>query len=417
MAALRASAGPFLSLLSSASGSAPTRSLPPLLRRLQQPLLPVSLRIPGPAVAAITSVSGILSDIWESILRAVPKKKTSHMKKRHRQMAGKALKDVSELVKCPGCGRPKRAHILCPYCVQSHPTDVFAIAPTKTSLLTASGSSNIRIYSTEQPDFPLTQTLQGVHKLGCHHLVTSANGQKAASAGFGGEVKLWSLGEDGSWAEDGSIVDGNKAGEVWAISLSEDGRYLASTTYDGRVNVWETSSKEKIREYETKGSFGMSIHLSVDGRFTASGHESGSVYIFNNDTGRLLHSLPGLIKPVRALAFSPGCKLLAAAGDAKTIAIYDVSSGEQIANLSGHAAWIMSLDWSDTGEYLLSGAFDGKAKIWSLETRMCVATHSESDQTLWTVKWLPKSAAHRAEMFAVAGAGKSISFYREASGS
>lgn len=63
----------------------------------------------------------------------------------------------------------------------------------------------------------------------------------------------------------------------------------------------------------------------------------------------------GLIKPVRAVAFSPGCKLLAAAGDAKAIGLYDVASGEQIANLTGHGAWIFSLSWSDTGEYLLSG--------------------------------------------------------------
>ncbi|KAK0653354.1 Meiotic recombination protein rec14 [Lasiodiplodia hormozganensis] len=297
----------------------------------------------------------------------------------------------------------------------AHPTDIFAVAPTKTTLLSASGSSSIHVYSTTEPDFPLTQTLHDAHKLGCHHIATSANGQKAASAGFGGDVKLWALAEDGSWKAEGSIADGSKAGEVWAISLSEDGQYLAGTTHDGRINVWETSSKEKIREFETKGSFGMCIHLSVDGRFTASGHENGSIYVFNNETGRLLHSLPGLIKPIRALAFSPGCKLLAAAGDARTIALYDVGSGEQVANLSGHAAWIMSLDWNDTGEYLLTGSFDGKAKIWSIETKACVATHSESDKTLWSVKWLPKT--HRAEMFAVAGAGKSISFYREASGS
>lgn len=61
------------------------------------------------------------------------------------------------------------------------------------------------------------------------------------------------------------------------------------------------------------------------------------------------------MKPVRAVAFSPGGKLLAAAGDAKVIALYDVSSGEQVANLMGHGAWVMALDWSDTGEYLLSG--------------------------------------------------------------
>ena len=94
---------------------------------------------------------------------------------------------------------------------------------------------------------------------------------------------------------------------------------------------------------------------SFDGRFTASGHESGNVYVFNNDTSRLLHSLPGLVKPVRAVAFSPGGKLLAAAGDARIIALYDHASGEQVANFTGHSAWITSLDWSHTGEYLLSG--------------------------------------------------------------
>lgn len=34
-------------------------------------------------------------------------------------MAGKALKDVTALNKCSSCGRLKRAHVLCPYCVES----------------------------------------------------------------------------------------------------------------------------------------------------------------------------------------------------------------------------------------------------------------------------------------------------------
>lgn len=88
---------------------------------------------------------------------------------------------------------------------------------------------------------------------------------------------------------------------------------------------------------------------------TASGHQNGSVHVFNNSTGRLVHSLQGLIGPVRSVAFSPGCTYLAAAGDARVIAIYNVKSGEQVANLSGSGSWIMSLDWNANGEYLLSG--------------------------------------------------------------
>lgn len=145
-------------------------------------------------------------------------------------------------------------------------------------MLSASGSSSIKIYSIVDPDFPLVQTLDNAHKLGCHHLVTSGNGGTAASAGFAGEVIIWSK-SDEKWIEKGTILganflpytdwakadsysDGNKAGEIWAIALSEDGQYLASTSIDGRINVWDNlANRSKIREFETKGSFGMSIDL------------------------------------------------------------------------------------------------------------------------------------------------------------
>lgn len=57
-------------------------------------------------------------------------------------------------------------------------------------------------------------------------------------------------------------TDGNKAGEIWAIALSENGQYFAATSFDGRMNVWDNlADGAKIREFETKGSFGMSIDL------------------------------------------------------------------------------------------------------------------------------------------------------------
>ena len=41
-----------------------------------------------------------------------------------------------------------------------------------------------------------------------------------------------------------------------------DGQYLAATSFDGRINVWDSlANGAKIREFETKGSFGMCIDL------------------------------------------------------------------------------------------------------------------------------------------------------------
>lgn len=58
-------------------------------------------------------------------------------------------------------------------------------------------------------------------------------------------------------------LDEKNTSEVWAVALSEDGRYLAGTTHDGRINVYDTQSEhfERIREFETKGSFGMCIDI------------------------------------------------------------------------------------------------------------------------------------------------------------
>jgi WD40 repeat protein len=58
--------------------------------------------------------------------------------------------------------------------------------------------------------------------------------------------------------------DQNKPGEIWAIAISADGQYLAGSSINGKVNVWSLNKAEnmpKIREYETKGSFGLCVDL------------------------------------------------------------------------------------------------------------------------------------------------------------
>ncbi|KAI5793056.1 hypothetical protein EDC01DRAFT_615785 [Geopyxis carbonaria] len=79
-----------------------------------------SLLFPALAVPASfhLNIPTLLPGILESILRAVPKKKQSHSRKRMRQLAGKALKDVTALNRCSACGKVKRSHLLCEHCVQ-----------------------------------------------------------------------------------------------------------------------------------------------------------------------------------------------------------------------------------------------------------------------------------------------------------
>ncbi|KAJ2884130.1 hypothetical protein IWW38_005461 [Coemansia aciculifera] len=72
--------------------------------------------VQSPLRASLGVGLGLLGDMLrEMILRAVPKQRTSHSKKRKR-MATKGLKNRHDLVPCAGCGRPKLTAHICLNC-------------------------------------------------------------------------------------------------------------------------------------------------------------------------------------------------------------------------------------------------------------------------------------------------------------
>lgn len=165
----------------------------------------------------------------------------------------------------------------------AHPIDIFSLAVTDKHLLSASGASSLKVHSTTEADFPLVQSLDDAHKVGCHHIVTDTKGTRAVSAGYAGDLKVWSC-QDGHWSAD-HAVSGQSTGlplgraankstahltgkDVWAISLSGDGQYLAGVSQDGHIKVWDLGADgTEIRDHETKGSFGTCIEL-VGWRFS-----------------------------------------------------------------------------------------------------------------------------------------------------
>ncbi len=86
----------------------------------------------------------------------------------------------------------------------------------------------MKVHSTVDPEFPVVQTLDYVHKLGCHHLVTSKDGKRAASVGFGGEVKLWRCRGRGDGNVAGESQESGKRGEEQWV---EDGSVVGVHTF------------------------------------------------------------------------------------------------------------------------------------------------------------------------------------------
>ena len=76
-------------------------------------------------------------------------------------------------------------------------------------------------------------------------------------------------------------------------------------------------------------------------------------------------TLPG---GARSLAFHPAGRLLATASLARTVRVWDATSGSLVAELSGHDDAVACVAYSPDGRLLASGGDDRTLRLWDVQT-------------------------------------------------
>jgi WD40 repeat protein len=78
-------------------------------------------------------------------------------------------------------------------------------------------------------------------------------------------------------------------------------------------------------------------------------------------------ALEGHSDEVYAASFHPGGARVAAAGPARSIWLWDVATGQEVARLEGHTDYVFSLAFSPDGTSLVSGSGDTTVRLWDTE--------------------------------------------------
>ena len=173
----------------------------------------------------------------------------------------------------------------------------------------------------------------------------------------------------------GSVGKGN----VTTIAISPDGKAVASGGWDETIRLWNAETgKETARLEGHQSGMIAAVTISPDGKHLASrGGLDGVVILWDLATGKPLHKFEKLSKvnPWRlnrsaGLTFSPDGKTLAVP-DAKAIRFYDVGTGKESATWDAHLIGL-EVAYSADGKLLASSGIDGKDKhsirIWDVST-------------------------------------------------
>ncbi|MBD2778077.1 PD40 domain-containing protein, partial [Iningainema sp. BLCCT55] len=183
----------------------------------------------------------------------------------------------------------------------------------------------------------------------------SPDGKTIASSSRDGTVKLWS--SDGKLLQ--TLKGHTKA--VTSVSISLDGKTIASSSRDGTVKLWSRQGKP-VRTLKRDSLVITSGNNSPDGKTIAYSSRDGTVKLWSRD-GKLLQAFKGYSSFVRSVRISPDGKTIAFGSDDGTVKLWS-RDGKLLQIFKGHTKAVTIVSFSSDGKTITSGSDDGTVKLW-----------------------------------------------------
>ncbi len=171
------------------------------------------------------------------------------------------------------------------------------------------------------------------------------------------------------------VVFAPNEGPLTSICLVEAKNLCVTTTADGACHVWDIHTGRSLVRIRPHRESVQVVAVSPDARFAVSAARDNSVIAWMLSDGSAIRRLDGHSAQVTSIAVCPHLRTVATAAMDASAIVWDWSpEAESKRILRGHADVISSVNYSPDGHLVITGSWDGTAKLWSVESGELMAT-------------------------------------------
>ena len=248
-------------------------------------------------------------------------------------------------------------------------------------VVTAGQDGKARVWDPETGDSVVIP--RGEAKLHFETASLSPGGERVLTAG-GDAARVW----DASNGDQLEVLAHDRGSNVVDAGFSRDGSRVVSAGEDGTARVWDAATGERIALLgRIGGSPVRSAAFDRNGTRVATGDDAGRVVVWDVARERSVAQLDH-DEPVTRVVFGRGGAIVATSG--ATARVWR-PFGRRVRPvvLRGHQRALTSAEFSRDGTRVVTGSFDGTARVWDAGTGKELTVPLAHDDVVTTAGFSP----------------------------